>query len=250
MRDGDDLERIARLGDLDLPVGSEGFDDGRQRALTMLMRQIDREHGNPTRPRVAWRGRRTAVAAVLGVGLCSAGGIGYAALSAPEKASAGISCHSDGRLDGSQTILSLDGRSAVTRCAQEWRDGIMVSGSDRVPPLQACVDPQGDQAIHVFATPDPEFCARFSMRSEPTAGTDPGDAAFVSFAKDVESRYAHLHGCATEAETRALIRSALEQHRMSDWTVTTSEPFTSAEQCAGDPAFDSTARRVYIFPAQ
>lgn len=246
MHDDDVIDRVTRVGSQ--PPSRAQSESARDRALRMLEHAIEEERHEPRRS--SFFRRRTVVATAVGLGVCSVAGVGYAALTAPEKASAGVSCHSDLRLDGSQTIRSLDGRSALTICAESWRSGDVDPGEHQVPPLEACVDPRGGQAIHVFATADTRFCARYSMQSSPTAGTDPADVRFASFSRDLYAMLGQANGCVTEGTMRATIRAALDRNDLVGWTIATSAPFSRADQCAGDPALDSSSRVAYVFPAR
>jgi hypothetical protein len=247
MHDADLVARLARVGDLGVTQPTPAMRDRARRALLV---EIDQEERALNRRPKSGR-RRLAVVAVLGLAACSAGTVGYASLSSPNKASAGISCHLDAQQDGSQTIHALDGRSAISVCAEDWRTGVIGTRVRKVPSLQACVDPAGDKPIRVFPSSDPSFCYRMSMRSDPTAGAHPSDIRFVQFRRDIEALYSAQGDCTTERDARALIRAALDRHQMSDWSIKAAASLTaSPTTCTGDPAIDSSAREVYLFPAR
>jgi hypothetical protein len=237
------LVRIGNLDGVRAPTA-----EARERGRATLMSQIAGE--GHTRPRAAGRRRGSRRAAVLvGVPLIvlALGAAGYAALSSSSsRLSDGIDCHLDQRLGGSGTVVGLDGRPATAICADAWRRGAVQDGTHRAPVLQACVDPAARGAIHVFASPDPRFCASVGLKGDPAAGSGPVAARFAALERDLEARFAAT-ACVSPARAQQLAQTALDEHQAgSDWQILTGH--SDATNPCMSLAIDSDAHTVRLTP--
>lgn len=84
----------------------------------------------------------------------------YAVLSPTPSHSEGVGCYLQADKDvGSVEAVPVDGGPATETCASEvWTPMVEDGSVRRIPELQACVDPDGGNAIRVFPSKDPKVC--------------------------------------------------------------------------------------------
>src|SRR4051794_38052550 len=100
-----------------------GLDESRDAAVdaqcrAAIEREIHREQRGGGRKGARRRLPPRLAAPLIALLMGSIGAVAYATLSNPEKLSAGIECHTDGRLDGGGAVVSVDGRSPVDACRE------------------------------------------------------------------------------------------------------------------------------------
>ncbi len=238
----------ALIGVAHLGLGAPPLAAVDARCRSALQHEFEREHRGQ-RPRVRRRIRRTLVLplSLLLVGVF--GVVGYATLSSSSTASDGIDCHLDASVDGSGTIVGLDGRSATATCAQLWADGAIGHGVSAPPaPLHACVARDGSGAIHVFASTDVGICARVGLLEDPTAGTDAASHRFGLFAAQVNEQLNSVaFMCPTPQQARQLVEGLMRASGLTGWTISDIGGYDAAHPCAS-LALDSNARNVTISP--
>lgn len=243
MPDTDILDRLFALRDLGVTRPQRQRLDERCRGA--LQHEIDRELRRGRRRGSSRRRGVTVALSMAALGLV--GGVGYAALSTPNKLSAGIDCHADAALGGSGTITALDGRPATQVCAQLWARGAVSDAASTPPaPLHACVDPNGGNAIHVFPSPDPAVCTRMGLREDTTAGADPRATTYAIFS-DKLARWLGATSCPTAAQARTEIQDDLATAGLTAWQITVAGTLDSQHQCAS-VALNSDSRTATIIP--
>jgi hypothetical protein len=230
----------------DVGLGEAGHADVDASCRRALEREINRERRAPRR-RVGGRVPLRVVLPIAALLTAGVGAAGYAALSSPEKLSAGIECHEDASLHGSGAIVGVDGRSATATCAALWADGTLGRNARAAPaPLHACVDPDGGGAIHVFASADAGICERVGLAESPSAG---GDAEARRYARFSEALLAKLgkNSCPNPREARQMVQASLDDAGLTGWTVKDTGGYTTELPCAS-LALDSDARVATISP--
>lgn len=240
----DALAALHRLAGPDETPAAEA----REVAIARLRREVAREAQARPRPRPRLRASRALLLAPIAA--LALAGAGYAALNDASSPSAGIECHPAASLGSGGTVLADDGRRATEVCADAWRSGA-VGATAAVPPLQSCVAPTGGGAIHVIPATDPRACENLGLVSAPMAGTGRDAKLFAAFAQDVVARF-ERSACVRPAEGEAIVRTALDAHGLSTWTIAKGagahgEGFSEARPCAS-LAFDSGRTKVTLVP--
>ena len=227
----------------DAGLGPGGHDDADARCRAAIEREIAREQRAARRRRVPRRVTVPLVALLAGV----AGGGAYAALSTPEKLSAGIECHLDQSRDGSGAVVSVDGRSPIEACRRLWADGALDPNAHAAPaPLRACVDPAGGGAIHVFPSADPGVCRRVGLEAGPDAGTGPAARQYGRFSESLLAKLDRVE-CPTATQVRQMVDDSLRAAGLTDWTIRDTGGYSAELPCAS-VALDSDARVATIAP--
>lgn len=242
-----DLDR-ALIDVRDLGLGDPPRDAVDVCGRAALQQEIERELRG-SRPRPRWRLRRGVVVALTALLVAGIGTAGYAALTSSSTSSAGIECHAGATLDSSGTIVALDGRSATEICAQLWASGEVGDGVRAAPaPLRACVPRDGDGAIHVFASNDPDICANVGLRDDSAAGANPEAAQYGRFAAAIGKQLnSPAFACPSASEVRELVEAALREHGLMGWTVTDAGGYDATRPCAA-LALDSDTRTAALSP--
>jgi hypothetical protein len=215
------------------------------RCLTALRRELD----DAPRRRPSRLRRRAVVAPIALLIAGTAGAVGYAALTSPSTASAGIECHTGATLAGSATITHLDGGRAVDVCARLWAQGVVAPG-ERTPsaPLHACVAADGTGAIHVLEGDG--VCTRVGLREDADAGADPQSAQYGRFAQRLTADLQRPDlRCATAAQLSELVGTGLREAGLSGWTITDQGGYDTQRPCAS-VSLDSAARTATISPVE
>jgi hypothetical protein len=238
---------LVQLGDVALDGGGHRVPEKVEaRCRVALQLEIERERD---RRRDRRHLRRTVVVPLAAVLVAGAGAVGYAALTPSSTSSAGIECHTGTTLDSSGTITSLDGQAATASCARLWTRGLVSDGA-KAPPaaLHACVQNDGQGAIHVFASDDPTVCSKAGLRDDPAAGTDPDAAGYGRFATTLnEQLNTPAFACPTADRLRQLVESALRANRLTGWSIIDAGGYDRARPCAS-LSLDSRARTATLSP--
>jgi hypothetical protein len=248
MRDETEMdETLLALRDLGLPEPRHEQVDARVRAV--LDREIRREQRSSgrrfARRRLPLRVALPVAALLMG----SLGAVAYATLSNPERLSAGIECHDNGKLDGGGAIVGVDGRAATDTCAALWASGTMDPGATAAPaPLHACVDPKGGNAIHVFASADSGVCERVGLKESPQAGADPRAQRYARFEQAAVAKLSAIE-CPTGAQARRIVQNSLDSAGLAaDWTIREEGGSYGPDSACASLAIDSDARVATIAP--
>lgn len=232
-----DLRSVREFG-LD-PNAAPGIEAGARRQIVAAL------DGRPTR-RFRTR-RRGALLGVAAAGLAlSAGGVAYAVLSPSPSHSEGIGCYLQADKDtGGVAAVPVDGRPAIESCAGGvWAPKVADGSVERIPELQACVDPDGGNAIRVFPSADPKVCDRNGgWVVDPDAAADSGPYARM----DRRLRYSTGGACLGEEAATRLANDALRDPQLAGWRLVVKPGFSAAKPC-GQFINDSRRKTVTLFP--
>jgi hypothetical protein len=157
-----------------------------------------------------------------------------------------VVCYATTSLDGDRVGVAASSAPSVAVCAEPWADGPLTNpdvNPGDIPPLTACVTDNG--VLAVFPTDDPKVCDDLGLAtpdpSQPTVGL--GSAAA---ARDEIVAYVAGETCPSLEDAELRVRSILETHGLTDWTVE-AQPQREDRPCASI-AFDTDTRTVILVP--
>lgn len=179
---------------------------------------------------------------VFVLGTAAMAGGAYAVLKPEPALSQGIGCYLQDTTNGGVGAVPVDGRAAIESCTQEvWRAQQEAGAVRRIPQLQACIDPDGGNAIRVFPSDDPKVCDRNDgWVNDPDAGA--GSEAFAKM--DRTLRYA-TGKCLRRADASKVAEKALADPKLGRWKLKVDDRFGTDRPCA-QFIVDSRSRTVQM----
>lgn len=229
--DGDSAARLAGIGDR----------IGAQAVAAPARGRRDRAWW-PGRP--APRRRRAMITFVAVPALLAASAAGWAIVRdrTATQVTDGIACYAAPHFPSSAAIVSANGESPATVCAQLWAEGaIPGKPGTHVPPLVACVLPSGG-AVGVFPGTS---CATLRLQPLP-AGYQRAAAAITALVRHLDVRFGSSK-CVSEPQAMEYARQALRTYGFTGWRVTGYQPGPGS-RCAMFGA-DSEHHTIFITSA-
>ena len=190
-------------------------------------------------------GRRRVLLAVAVLAIAAVAATTWAALTRDVSA-VSVTCYATTSLDGDRVGVAPSDVPSVEACIDPWADGPLTNPAvspGEVPPLSACVAEDG--ALAVFPTNDPTVCEDLGLAelnpSQPTDG-------LASIAAARESIVAYIAGeaCASIDDAQVRIRTILDGHGLTDWTIESQPP--RADRPCASIAFDVDTQTVIVVP--
>ncbi|GBD83812.1 hypothetical protein BMS3Abin02_00194 [bacterium BMS3Abin02] len=193
-------------------------------------------------PAVVRRRRRRLVIAVALVAVL--GGAATWIITRPVTNPAVVSCYAQPALHGTQAGLAgvpLD----VESCAPYWEDGTLTNPdypAGTVPPLVACVTDVGTFAV--FPSDDPNLCGNLGLALPEMQSIE--DAKPTLDLDHAISDYFATDQCIPIPQAVDDIRSILDRHDASDWTITIGE--RRPDRPCASLSFEPKTRTIRIVP--
>jgi hypothetical protein len=192
------------------------------------------------------RGRRKVLAAGLVVGVLGSGAA-VAALwnrSNVSKPHEGIACHATADLAVTRAIVIAPAADPIGACTNLWRSGALpdlADGSnqvDIVPKLFVCVGKGGGLEVFPALSAATDSCDDLGL-TEPAGASinDPLVALQDRLSNDINAK------CTDLESARELVRSALSDLALSDWTITIRGDLSTCVVAGEDP----DTHTVYLF---
>jgi hypothetical protein len=158
----------------------------------------------------------------------------------------GIGCYAAASVTANTTVAQADGRNPVAICEGLWKQGAVVAGVTKAPPLIACVPAKGG-AVWVFPGRS-DTCQRLGLGMLPP-GYPSAARDFVAMRDDLARQF-DKEPCLSEASARLIARRVLDAHGFDDWQVregtgANGSAFSSDRPCAG-LSFDPGAKAVIL----
>jgi hypothetical protein len=157
-----------------------------------------------------------------------------------------IVCYQAADLESDRVAVASGPTLTASGCEAVWAEGTLSNPefgpAGSVPPLVGCVG--GSGALAVFPSDDPSVCARLGL-AIPDPASIPGAETVIVLNNALVDYFSARH-CIAIPEAVAGVRTILDAHGASDWTIETT-PGPEDRPCASY-GLDAEAQTVFVVP--
>lgn len=157
-----------------------------------------------------------------------------------------IGCYRTPALDADLVVVPADpGPTAEELCQAVWEPGgeFATDGGGQPPPLSACVLDTG--TIGVFPSVEGRDVCQALGLAQPDYPSDTGNQSIIELQDVLVPRF--LDECLDLPTATAIVEKELTDSGLTDWRVTSKQPFTPDRPCAS-LAIEPTAKTIELVP--